>query len=68
MFENGDLDNSANNFLNKVKQLEDEVLSLRSENIQLQFTIHTLETEKELLKDEIEKLKCRLDMECMKNV
>lgn len=68
MFENVDLNNSANDFLNKVKRLEDEVLSLRSENTQLQFKVRSLEYEKALLESEMEKLRCRLDMESMRNV
>lgn len=68
MFENVDLNNSANDFLDKVKRLEDEVLSLRSENTQLQFKVRSLEYEKTLLESEMEKLRCRLDMESMRNV
>lgn len=68
MFKGVDLDNSANNFLNNVKKLEDEILYLRSENTQLQFKVHSLEDEKTLLESEMEKLRCRLDMECMRNV
>ena len=68
MFENVDLNNSANDFLDKVKRLEDEVLSLRSENTQLQFKVRSLEYEKALLESEMEKLRCRLDMESMRNV
>lgn len=68
MFENVDLNNSANEFLGKVKRLEDEVLSLRSENTQLQFKVRSLEYEKALLESEMEKLRCRLDMESMRNV
>lgn len=68
MFEGVDLDNSAKDFLDKVKRLEDEVLYLRSENTQLQFKVCSLEDEKTLLESEAEKLRCRLDMEHMKNV
>jgi len=61
MFENGDLENSLNSFLGKVKQMEDEMLQLRSTNIMLSFEISNLKEENEMLKQ-------RLEMESFRNV
>lgn len=54
MFEDGDLENSLNSFLSKVKQMEDEMLQLRSANIMLSFEISTLKEENEMLKQRLE--------------
>lgn len=61
MFEDGDLENSLNSFLSKVKQMEDEMLQLRSANIMLSFEISTLKEENEMLKQ-------RLEVESFRNV